>query len=236
MSGWLTNGMNTATLPLGGLGEFPVDTQNTQGALPETNAVSLSQLFQYTGGGASVPWVTGRFYSVAPGTTPVAVTPTSGLQYAYPLYIPATTIKTLSISVTTGQTGGVAHYGIYADTGAGAPGNLVYDFGASTIASTATVTVTSTASALALQSGLYWISSIFSASSTLSSVIGLTSAYTNVLPYQMGFDTAAHAVATSGQAATGIFGAGSYGALPSTFPTSVSLTLGSATPMACFGV
>lgn len=47
MSGLLTNGMNLAPGPLSGLELAPFDTQNTQGTMPETYAVSVAQLAAY---------------------------------------------------------------------------------------------------------------------------------------------------------------------------------------------
>ena len=236
MSGWLSNGFSLATLPLTGNERLVADTQLSSGALPETEAVSMSQAFQYFGGGGTLPWVAGRFYGMPPSTTPVATLTTASVLVAYPLYIPATAIKTASVNVTTPQTGGNAHVGIYADNGAGYPGSLVYDFGAQgALTATGSVTVTPT-TAVSLNSGLYWIASIYTATSTFPSVIGITSAYTNPLPAQLGFDTLAHAVATSGEAATGITVAGTYGALPATYPASATLSLNTTTPAVFFGV
>lgn len=237
MSGWLTNSMNLATLPLTGNERFPVDSQLVAGAVPQTEAVSISQLSLGIGGGSVVPWVTGRFYGAAPSTTPVGFLTVTGTLYAYPLFIPATTIKTLNVNVSTPQTGGNAHYGIYADNGAGYPGNLVYDFGAvGALTATGVVTVTSTAAALALNSGLYWIASIFTATSTFPTITGMTAAYTNPLQAQLGFTSATNAAATTAETTTGINVAAAYGALAATFPTGATLTIATATPIAIFGV
>lgn len=235
MSGWLTNGLSLSTLPLTGNERYPLDTQLNAGALPEMAAVSMSQAFMYMGGGATVPWVSGRFYGAPPSTTPVGFLTVTGVQYAYPLYIPATTIRTINVGVTTGQTGGNAHYALYGDNGAGYPGSIVYEFGAiGALTSTSVVTVTATS--LVINSGLYWVSSIFTATSTFPTVTAITSAYTNPLMSQLGDDTAAHALATSAFAPTGISVAATYGTLASTFPTGATLTINTATPMAIFGV
>lgn len=236
MSGWLTNGLSLATLPLTGNERFPLDTQLASGATPEMEAVSMSQSFMYFGGGATVPWVAGRFYGLPPSTTPVAVTPTGSTIYAYPLYIPAVTIKTLNISVTTPQTGGNAHVGIYTDNGAGYPSALVYESGNFGVLTATAVVVATPATTLTLNSGLYWIATIWTATTTLASVIGITSAYTNPLMSQLGDDTAAHLLATSGQAPTGISVAGTYGTLPSTFTAGATLQINVSTAAVGFGV
>lgn len=234
MSGWTTNGVSLATLPLSGSEQASFDTQLTDGLTPQTEAISTSQLFQYVGGGNTVPWVAGRYYGLPNSTTPVAVLTVASTLYAYPLYIPETEIDTINVSVTTGQTGGACRIGIYADNGAGYPGALVYDSGAiSGLTSTTVVTHTPTSN-IVLNSGLYWIASIFTATSTMPSVIGVTAAYTNPLMAQLGADTAANALATSAKAPTGISVAGTYGALPETFTSGATLTQNAATPAFAF--
>jgi hypothetical protein len=237
MSGWLTNGFNLDTLPLTGNERIPADSQLAAGAAPESVAISTSQLAMYVSGGASVPWVAGRFYGNPLGNTPTGVLTVTGTYYAYPLFIPSTTIKTVNMGVQLGQTSGNAHVAIYSDNGAGYPGSLVVDFGAiGALTSTATVTLTPT-TPQALNSGVYWIATVFTASSTYPNVYGVNDAYTQATPYQLGFDTAAHALATSGQAPSGIQVAGqTYGTFPATFPTGATLSLNAITPMAIFGV
>lgn len=51
MSGWLTNGMNTTVNPLLGTELIPMDTQQTQGQLPQTYAGSVLQIAQYAASG-----------------------------------------------------------------------------------------------------------------------------------------------------------------------------------------
>jgi hypothetical protein len=235
MSGYTTNGLVGVTLPLTGNEKFAVDTQLANGLAPQSEAVTLSQLATYMGG--NLPMVHGRFYGLPNGTTPVALLTVTATLYAYPIYIPnQITIATFNIGVTTGQTGGACHVGIYADTGAGYPGALVYDTGAiSGLTSTTVVTNTPTTGPT-LQAGWYWIASIFTASGTFPSVTAATSNYGTSLNAQLGSDTAAHLLATSGQAATGISVAGTYGALPSTFTASATLTLNAATPIFALGV
>lgn len=236
MSGWLTNGITLATLPLTGNERLPADTNLTSGQNPESEAITMSQAAMYFGAGGTVPWVVGRFYGAPPSTTPVSILTVTATTYAYPLYIPASTIKSVSIGVATGQTAANARVALYADNGAGYPGALTTDFGAIG-AMTATATVTSTlSSSIAVNSGLYWVSSIFTASGTFPSVMGATAAYTNPLAAQLGFGTALAATAPSGNAPTGISVAGTYGAFPATFATAATLTVNAATPVAILGV
>jgi hypothetical protein len=181
-----------------------------------------------------LPMVKGQFYGPV-GATLGSVLTVTATQYAYPIYVPNTiTVKTLNISCATGQTGGACHIGIYADNN-GYPGALVFDSGAvSGLTSTAVVTNTPTTGPT-LTPGWYWVSTIFTASSTFPSVEGITATYTS-LAGNLGFDTAAHALATSGQAPTGISVAGTYGALPATFPASATLTLNAVTPAIAIGL
>lgn len=186
---------------------------------------------------AMLPWTTGRFYGVTDGMTPAALLTVASTLYAYPIYVPQTiTVKTLNLSVTTGQTGGAAHLGIYTDNG-GYPGNLIYDSGTQTgLTSTAVLTVAPSAgSQPVLTPGWYWLATTFSASSTYISVAGNGTAY-SPLNAKLGWDTAAHALATSGEAVTGVSVAFTYGALPAQFPAGGTLTLGAATPLIALGV
>lgn len=237
MSGWLTNGMSLATLPLTGNERFAVDTQLSSGATPESEAISMSQAAMYYG---TMPWVAGRFYGFPPGTSPAAagILTVASVVQAYPLYIPATTIKTVNVGVDIGQTAANARVAIYADNGAGYPGALVVDFGqVGAMTATATVTLTPTTSTT-LNSGMYWVASIYTASGTYPTVYGIpaAAAYTSVLTGQLGYDTAAHALATSAEAPTGIQIAGTYGAFPATFTAGATLTLNATTPAVVFGV
>jgi hypothetical protein len=163
----------------------------------------------------------------------------TGTYYAYPLFIPQTTIKTVNLGVQLGQTGGAAHVGLYSDNGAGYPGSLLVDFGAITgLTSTATVTLTLT-TPQPVNSGYYWVASVYTATSTFPNVYGVNDSYTVSTAAQLGWDTAAHALATSGESASGISLANAtsvYGALPATFPTGATLSLAAVTPMAVFGV
>lgn len=234
MSGWLTNGVNLATLPFSGNERLPLDTQLAAGLPPQSEAATLTQLASYLGGG--LPYVAGRFYGIPDGATPAAVLTVTGTIYAYPVYVPSTTtISTLNISCTTGQTGGAARVGIYADNGAGYPGALVYDSGA--IAGlTSTTVVTKTGVATTVNAGWYWIASIYTATTTFPSVAGNSAVYPAATSAQLGSDTAAHALATSGQAVTGISVAGTYGAFPATFTTGATLVINAVTPLIALGV
>ena len=240
MSGWLTNGMSLATLPLTGNERFAVDTQLSSGVTPETEAVSLSQAANMMGG--NLPLVASRFYGLPAGATPGTLLTVTGTLYAYPYYIagPAT-IKTIGVYTTSGQTGGAAFVGIYADTGAGYPGALITNSNnTSALACTsgAVSQVYTPTGGLVLQSGWYWLASIFTATSTFPTVADISATYTP-LATQLGFDTAAHLIATSGQAGTGISVAATYGTLSginsAVFPASATLTLNAGTPLVTLG-
>lgn len=234
MSGWLSNGFPLASLPFTGNERFIVDTQLSSGAQPETEAVTLSQLSAYASGAPS--WVTGRFYGFPLGSTLASALTVTGTLYAYPIFVPSTvTVKSLNLSVATGQTGGAAHIGIYADNGAGYPGALVSGTDVAAVAATATAVVSTTPNVL-LNPGVYWVASIYTATTTFPSVIALSSTYTADTANQIGYDTAAHALATSGQAGTGISVAATYGTLPVTFPAGATLTLNASTPAVAVGV
>lgn len=235
MSGYSTNGLPAFTLPFTGDETVAMDSNFSGGVSPESSAPTLSQLASYLSGVA--PMVAGRFYGIPQGVTPVAVLTVTATLYAYPVYIPnAVEVETLNISCTTGQTGGACRMGIYADNGAGYPGDLVYDSGAvAGLTSTTVVTHTPT-TPVELNAGLYWIATIFTASGTFPSVAGITANYSAATNALLGSDTAAHALAASGQAATGISVAGTYGTLPSTFTAGATLTLNAATPLIALGL
>lgn len=234
MSGYSTNGLPSPTLPLTGNEKVAVDTQLLNGLSPQSEAPTLSQLATYFGG--NLPMVAGRFYGSPAGVTPVALLTVTATLYAYAIYIPnAVTVASLNIGVTTGQTGGAAHVGIYADNGAGYPGALVYDSGVIS-GLTSTTVVTKSGVATTLNAGWYWIASIFTASGTFPSVTGITANYGSATNAQIGSDTAAHLLATSGQASTGITVAGTYGALPSTFTAGGAPVLNAAVPLIAIGV
>lgn len=70
----------------------------------------------------------------------------------------------------------------------------------------------------------------------MPSVDGISATYT-ALASMIGFDTAAHALATSGEAPTGISVTGqTYGALPASFPSGSAITLNAATPAVAIGL
>ena len=236
MSGLATNGVPLAVLPLTGNERAAFDTQLTQGSIPETEAVSSSQLATMMGG--AVPLVAGRFYGMPAGVTPTTLLTVTATVYSYPFYISNTVaVKTLSFSTTTGQTGGAGHIGIYADNGAGYPGALVTNSESGALAATATAVSTYTPTTpITLNAGWYWLATIFTATGTFPTVTASTVSYGNDLNAQLGSDTAAHFFAASGQAATGISVAGTYGTLPNTFATGATLTLNAATPLVALGL
>jgi hypothetical protein len=183
-----------------------------------------------------LPWAKGRFYGLPPGATLEPLLTVTGTLYAYPIYVPnPISVATLNLSVTTGQTGGAAHLGIYADNN-GYPGALIYDSGAVTGLTGTAVSTTTPATPPTLTPGWYWIASIFNASSTFISVEAVKTLYTGTISNELGYDTAAHALVASGEAVTGISVAATYGALPATFPASATLTLNADTPAVSLGV
>lgn len=239
MSGNFT-GIVRAVLPLTGNEILLADTTLTQGLNPESETITTSQLASYI---SPLPsWVAGRFYGQPISGTMAAVLTVTATLYAYPVYIPNTTvIKSTNLSVTTGQTGGSARIGIYADNGAGYPGTLVAGSDPAALAATGTAVVSNTGLTLTLNAGVYWFASIYTASSTFPSVVGATAVYTDALNAQLGSTSAANALATSGQAATGIAVTGqTFGALSGinsgVFPTGATLTLNATTPVFAVGV
>lgn len=241
MSGLYTNGMSLATLPFTGNERLPLDTQLAAGATPETEAASLAQIASIMGG--NLPMQASRFYGLPYGNTPGTLLTVTGTLYAYPYYIAApTTIKTLAIDTTTGQTGGAAFIGLYSDNGAGYPGSLVSNSN-NTVALAATsgaaVQTYTPTGGIVLQSGWYWLASIFTASSTFPTVADLTAVYPSATNSQLGSDTALHLAAASGQAATGISVVATYGTLSGinagVFPTAATLTLNAGTPLVILG-
>lgn len=241
MSGLYTNGMPLISLPFTGNERFPVDTQLSSGAIPETAAVSLSQLGAAMGN--VVPFQASRFYGLPAGQTPGTLLTVTGTLYAYPYYIPGPSmIKTIGINTTTGQTGGAAFVGLYADNGAGYPGNLVANSNNTTaLAATSGAAVQNytPTSPLALNGGLYWLASIFTASGTFPTVADLTAVYPSITNSQLGSDTALHLSAASAEAATGISVAATYGTLSGinagVFPAAATLTLNAGTPLVILG-
>lgn len=237
MSGLYTNGMSLATLPFTGNERLPLDTQLAAGAIPETEAASLAQIASMMGG--NLPMQPSRFYGLPYGQTPGTLLTVTGTLYAYPFYVAAPMlIKTINLNVTTGQTGGSARVGIYADNGAGYPGALVNGSDGGALAATATAAVANTIN-VTLQSGWYWLASIYTASSTFPTVSDLTAVYPSATNSQLGSDTFAHMIATSGQAAIGISVAATFGALntinSSTFPTGATLVLNAGVPLIGLG-
>lgn len=183
-----------------------------------------------------LPMAHGRFYVGNPGDTMVAILTITATLYAHPIFIGSPiTIATFNVGVTTGQTGGAAHYGIYADNN-GYPSALIYDTGAIAGLTSTTVVTNTPTTPPTLAPGWYWIASIFTASSTFPSVTGLSAVYTGSLNGNLGSDTAAHALTVSALAATGISVAGTYGALPLQFPAGATITENAATPTVCLGV
>lgn len=232
--GYYTPGFKATPKPLTGNERFPLDTALASGQSPQTAYVTSSELATYMGGG--LPLVTGRFYGLPRGVTPVAVLTVASTIYAYPIYIAnEVTVASLNVGVTTGQTGGACHLAIYADNGEGYPGERVYESGA-VAGLTSTTVVTKSSVATTLNAGWYWIASIFTATTTLPSVTGITANYGSETNAQLGNANAADALAVSAKAVSGISVAGTYGTLPATFTSGGTLTVNAATPLIVLGV
>ncbi len=191
---------------------------------------------------AGLSMVTGRFYSPIDGSTQAAVLTVTGNLYAVPIFIPnAITLDKLHCSVTTGQVGGKARYALFYDN-AGYPGAIVPGTDSGDLDATGTAVVASPALAKALPAGWYWLASIFTASVTFPSVIGATAIYADSLNSLIGSDSAAHALATAGQATTGIVkGSQTYPVVDMatsfpTFPSAAALVINATTPVAALGV
>lgn len=190
-----------------------------------------------------LPWVTGRFYGLPPGSTQAAVLTVLGTLYAYPIFIPSTiALNTINVSVTTGQTGGKVRCALFADNGAGYPGAIVTGSDSGDLTATGTAVATSSALALAVNPGWYWLGTIATASSTMPSVIGATATYPDFHNALLGCDTAAHALATASDAVTGIsitgqtYPATNMATSFATFPASAALQLNVTTPIAALSV
>ncbi len=240
--------------------KIAIDVPSHDGAAPSSG-------FMYNGSflGLANPWVAGQAYGTM-GTTPVSFLTVASTMYAFPFYVPNTVlIKTLNVNVLTGQTGGAAHLGIYADNGAGYPGALVYDTGAitgltGTAVGTNTPSTSATASLVAgtafnmtssfgitgsggatlanntLVPGLYWSASLFTATTTFISVAAATHAYNSFPNIILGSDTVAHLLAAGSEAASGLSVTQTYGALPATFTTGATLNLNTDTPFIGYGL
>ncbi len=243
MSGIYTNGLPLATLPLTGNERFAVDTQLSAGGYPESEAVTFSQFANYCGTGAVAPYQPSRFYGLPLGATPGTLLTVTGTLYAYPLFIPGpVTIKTFGAYTTTGQTGGGAFIGLYADNGSGYPGSLVsgtYNSTALLATSGAAIQNYTPTGGTVLQSGLYWLASIFTATTTFPTVSDVSAVYPSATNAQLGASSAANLIATSAEAATGISVASTYGTLSGinagVFPSSATVTYNAGTPLVILG-
>ena len=208
-----------------------------------SNTASAASWVALNGSYLGLPWVTGQFYGLPAGSTQAAVLTVLGTLYAFPIFIPnAVTLSSINLSVTTGQTGGKARGALFADNGAGYPGAIVAGTDTGDLAATGTAVVTKGSLAKALNPGWYWFGSIYTASSTMPSVIGATAIYSNFQNALLGVDTAAHALATSGQVTTGLaitgqtYPATSMPVSFPTFPASAALAINVTTPIAVLGV
>lgn len=183
----------------------------------------------------SPPLQPSRFYGIPFGATLTTLLTVASTIYAYPFFVPnQNTLKTLNASVTTGQTGGKVRLAVYSSK-FGLPNALIAGTDSGDLAATTTALATSSALGVPLPSGLYWLALQAAATSTMPSVEALASVAGSVLASQLGYDTAAHALAGSGEYATGVSATQTYGAPPAAFPTP-TFTQSAATPAIAIGV
>ena len=188
-----------------------------------------------------LPWVAGQAYGTPPNSTLAAVLTVTQVITAYPVFIPnAITLQSISVSVTTGQTGGKVRAALYADTGAGAPGTMVTGTDTGDLTATGTAVVGSSAIAIAVPAGWYWVGITQKATTTMPSVVGATAVYTSALNTQLGNDTPTDALATSAKAVTGVSATlATYptSTMPTTFPaTGYAQAQNVTTPVAALGL
>lgn len=193
------------------------------------------------GGSSAAPHVSSRIYGIPRGVTPASMLTVASTLYAYPIIIQTSmAVSAISMSSLTGQTGGKMRAALYSDNGNGYPGAIVPGTDTGDLAATATAVATKGSLTATLEPGLYWVATIFAATSTMPSVAGTGVSYAHELTSVLGSDTAAHALAVSGQAVSGIsIAAQTYPATSMTvsfptFPPGATLTLNAATPLAVF--
>lgn len=189
-----------------------------------------------------LPWVTGRFYGLPPGSTQAAVLTVAGELYAVPIFIPnKVTLDKIYVSVTTGQTGGKVRGALYSDS-AGYPGAIVAGTDTGDLDGTATAVVSSAALAKVLQPGWYWLALIATATTTKPSVIGATAIYPNFNNAIIGNAVAADALAASAKVGCGLVKTGQTYPVTSmtvsfpTFPSAAAVTSNVSVPTGVLGV
>jgi len=206
----------------------------------DVNALeSLGCLPLSAAGYAGLPWVSGRFYGLPAGVTPVSFLTVASTLYAYPIFIPnSVTLAALQADVITGQTGGKVELGIYADNGAGYPGALVAGTDTGDLDGTTNTTIVGpTNLAVPLSPGWYWAAIQAAATSTMPSIAGSTVGYTNQLGNLLGSDSATHLLAQGSEAPMAIKKTSvTYAALPANFPAGAAIILNSGAPLVSLGV
>lgn len=222
-----------------GVGSVWINT--TAGKVWEcVDPTASAAVWNFLGGSGlpGLPWVTGRFYGLPGGVTPVSFLTVASTLYAYPILVPkAATLAALQASVITGQTGGLVELGLYADNGSGYPGALVAGTDTGDLDGTGTAVVGPTNLAVALSPGWYWAAIQAKATSTMPSVAGSTVSYGTELGKLIGFDSAAHLLAAGSQACMGIKKTSlTYAALLATFPAGAAPVLNAGLPLVSLGV
>ena len=151
-------------------------------------------------------------------STGTALQVTASTAYAIPFPVGTThTFAGIGSYITSGGSGGTPQlrFGIYADNGAGYPGALVTDGGATSATGTGSV---STAPTPTLTPGLYWLVVAAQGASTQPTLQTIQAG-----PAAAPFAIFGAAAAGAGSTVCGYYVAGVAGALPSTFPGSATM-------------
>ena len=147
---------------------------------------------------------------------------TTGQMHFYPVMVSVPhAYQNIGVWVTTAGTSAILRFGIYADTGLGVPGALVYDAGAATAPTTAQG-VQQTLNSLTLFPGQYWLSVVRSSASSAATVLCDTSSRNSAVFGQTAL--AASLAQSSGYVATTGFFA-QTGSLPLAAPAALTAEL-----------
>lgn len=212
----------------------PIGSEKLGADVPNADGINPASGYIYAGSltTGSIPLAADRFYGVPKGATPGTLLTVASTLYAYPFEVPNyITLEKFGLYTTTGQTAGAGHAGIYADNGSGYPGSLIVDSGALIATSGAAAQYYAPTDGITLTPGWYWLASLFYASGTYPTVASAAVGYSSAKNSMLGSDTAAHLIATSAEATSGISVTQTYGALPTTFTAGGALILNADVPL-----
>lgn len=197
------------------------------GATVRTTAYDASLVGGHPG------YVTGLWYTPPHATVLAAVITTIDTLYAVPLQIfRPISIQALGLNCTTGQAGGAARIGIYSNT-SGRPDALLHQGSSTLDLSTSGGKSISVTGSPTYQPGWYWLATLFTASSTMPSVVQVSSTDAGTAEL-IGHGTLATAFQAS-NGPTGVSVARTYASgFPSTFGAATIRTGGQATPAGAF--